>query len=78
MLIKIRFNTDTIKMPHMAYPEWRVIYEGQEHLAKEIKINVPAWTTSDIIETGELKWHITCEGKPQWNDDNSVITIISV
>jgi hypothetical protein len=76
MLIKIRFNTDTIKDPGSKLPFWRVIYEGQEHLAWNIKISAPSWTTCDDIGEGVQKWHITTNGRIAWDSEKKNLEIL--
>lgn len=54
--IKIRYNTlvgDTGLY-------WRVIIDGEEHLASDIDIQVPTHTTMDEIPEVGAKHHITC------------------
>ena len=73
MLIKIRFNTDSSKFPDLGLPEWRVIIGNTERLAREISIMVPSWTTTDQIETGEWKYHISLEGIPEWSENDKLV-----
>jgi len=40
-----------------------VIDEKTEHLVREIEVSVPCFTSEDIIETGETKWHLSCVGE---------------
>ncbi len=77
MLIKIRFNTDTLKSPDAGLPEWRVLYEGAQHFARHIDIRVPSWTTRDEIEPGLWKWHMSCEGRPEWDVSKEKLAIVS-
>jgi hypothetical protein len=72
--IQIRFNTEKEKIgAHLQ--SWRVIVDGEERLAEQIRIAVPSWTTEDIISTGQKKWHISCEGVPHWDEQgNCTIT----
>ena len=69
--IRIRFNTNCNDGLHY----WRVIYDNVEHLATELKIEVPTYSTKDFIdETTGYKWHIGCKvSEIIWNEDNSVI-----
>ncbi len=57
MTIKIRYNTSV----NDDFLYWRVIIDGVEHLASDIKINVPCYGTKDHIEGVGYKHHITCE-----------------
>jgi hypothetical protein len=75
MLIKIRFNTDTLKIADSGLPEWRVIIDNVEHLARHVRSEVPMWTTMDEVSPGVLKWHMTAEGNPEWSDDGMSVTI---
>ena len=77
MLIKIRFNTDTLKSPEASLPEWRVIYGGEQRFARHIDIRVPSWTTQDEIEPGLWKWHMSCEGRPEWDASGDRLAIVS-
>ena len=58
MIVKIRYKTD-------AKPEdtlhWRVLVDGVEHHASEVKIFCMSFTTKDLVQEGVEKWHITCE-----------------
>lgn len=60
--VKIRYNTLVNDDLHY----WRVIIDGEEHLASDVIINVPTYTTKDIVFDkfrGEevTKHHITCD-----------------
>ncbi|MEQ1876566.1 MAG: hypothetical protein ABL958_07965 [Bdellovibrionia bacterium] len=72
--IKIRFNTEKEKVDNSLRP-WRVLVNGQEHLAEEVKLYVASWTSVDEIEPGRIKWHISCEGEPHWNSTRTVCEI---
>jgi hypothetical protein len=74
MLIQIRFNTEKMKDPTASLPAWRVIYEGLEHLADDICIEVPCWSTTDEISPGVWKWHITCDGVISWDGKRARIS----
>jgi hypothetical protein len=73
--IKIRYNTicDDDKL------YWRVIIDGEEKLASEVNIEVPAFTTKDYVfdsKIGDMayKHHITCHSDNIiW--DNDILTI---
>lgn len=74
MLIKIRFNTEKEKINN-ELPPWRVLIDGKEHLAHEVKLYVDSWTSIDEIAPGKIKWHISYEGKPTWNKTKTVCEI---
>ncbi len=66
--IQIRFNTDKEKID-AGLPAWRVLVDGTEYLASSVRIEVPTWTTEDILPTGQKKWHLSCEGELHWSAD---------
>lgn len=74
MEIKIRFNTEKDKSDPTT-PAWRVLIEGVEHLAEMVKINTRSWTSVDEISPGKIKWHISCNGSPNWDEQHKVCTI---
>jgi len=56
--IKIRFNTECTD--NRLY--WRVLIDGIEHLAENVFINVPVYTSGDFLpEKNQIKHHISCE-----------------
>jgi len=70
--VKIRYNTQV----NDDFIYWRVVVEGVERLASDIKINVPTFTTKDFIEEVGMKHHITCEANELiWNDENQSLII---
>jgi hypothetical protein len=70
--IKIRYNTDVCD----GFLYWRVIINGKEHLASDIKINVPSYSTSDFVENVGIKHHISCESDNiVWNEETKAVTI---
>lgn len=70
MTIKIRYNTAVSD----DFLFWRVIIDGVEHLASDIKVNVPCYGTKDYIDGVGYKHHITCESNDVvFNDDKSVV-----
>jgi hypothetical protein len=73
MKIQIRFNTDKEKLDPNA-PAWRVLIEGEEHLAEKVEIMVPTWTSEDTLPDGRKKWHLSCEGKVHWFGKGCKIT----
>lgn len=74
MRIMIRFNTDKEKTD-ATLPPWRVIIDGVEHLAESVSIETRSWTTLDEIAPGKMKWHITCDGTPRWDEDKKACVI---
>jgi deoxyribodipyrimidine photolyase-like uncharacterized protein len=69
--IKIRYNTNC-KDNHLF---WRVLINGNDHLASNVIINVPVHTTRDIVYDSikkEMvdKHHLSCEVKEVlWKGD---------
>ncbi len=74
MDIKIRFNTEKEKVDNSLRP-WRVLVNGKEQLACEVKLFVQSWTSVDEIEPGRVKWHISCEGTCHWNETGTICEI---
>lgn len=69
---KIRFNTE-----HKGSElKWRVLIDGEEHLAKKININCPSTTSEDWITINDfpvLKYHIHCESNDwSWSEDKTL------
>ena len=70
--IQIRYNTDV----NDDFLYWRVITNGVERLASDIKINIPCQGTKDFIEGVGMKHHISCESdNVVWNEENQSVTI---
>lgn len=68
--IKIRFNT----LAGDSHLKWRILIDGIEHLASEIRVMVPTVTTRDHIEGVGEKWHITCRPDViEWQGDTIVL-----
>lgn len=65
--IQIRFNTEREKVSAAAKP-WRVLIDGVEYLAKDVRVEVPMWTTEDLLPTGQKKWHLSCQGEAVWDE----------
>lgn len=65
--IQIRFNTDKERVSATA-PAWRVLIDGVEFLASDVRVEVPMWTSEDILPTGIKKWHLTCEGEAHFDE----------
>ncbi len=74
MIVKIRFNTNKDKVDG-SLPAWRVLIDGEEHLAENVVINVKTWTTFDEVSPGLMKWHITCDGRPEWDENGKQCVI---
>ncbi len=74
MIIKVRFNTNKDKVDGNL-PAWRVLIDGEEHLAESVVINTKTWTTLDEISPSLLKWHITCDGLPEWDESGKKCVI---
>ncbi len=72
--IQIRFNTDKEKVSADS-PAWRVLVDGIEYLAQTVRVEVPMWTTEDLLPTGQRKWHLSCEGEPHWDQPRGACTI---
>lgn len=51
---------------------WRVFENGQEILAKHVKINVNSW--SEIDKNGR-DYNIVCYGQMIWFDDTDTVVI---
>jgi hypothetical protein len=66
---QIRFNTEALKEGGEGLPIWRVLENGQERLARHVTIQVKSWTTTDQLESGLIKHHITCVGVAYWEDE---------
>lgn len=70
--VKIRYNTDV----NDNFLYWRVLIDGVENLASDIKINVPSYATKDFIEGVGMKHHITCESDNiVWNEETKSVVI---
>jgi hypothetical protein len=67
--IKLRYNTKA----QSDDPRWRVVIDGVEYPATDVRINVPSWTTTDILPDVGQKWHVTTRGSITW--DGTVCTI---
>jgi len=68
--IKIRYNTQCRDDVH----HWRVLVDGIETLASEVRIESPSYTTRDLIEGIGEKWHLTTEATTvEWQGSRCVI-----
>lgn len=54
-MLRIRFNTE-----NNGNLKWRVIIEGEEHLAEHVTCNVPTFDTTDELPGGKIKHHFSC------------------
>lgn len=54
--VKIRFNTKCDDGKNF----WRIVVDGKEELAEEIRINCPSFTSRDEIKEVGEKFHISC------------------
>ncbi len=70
--IKIRFNNKYLEAgdPDL---KWRLLEDGHEKLARDIRVNVPCWTTHDILPGGIEKWHLSCRGRITWNGESATV-----
>jgi hypothetical protein len=52
---------------------WRLIVDGKEEIhVSSITINCKSWTEMNLLERGEMKWHIVAKGKFTRDSDNNV------
>ncbi|HRO75921.1 MAG TPA: hypothetical protein PLP27_07225 [Crocinitomicaceae bacterium] len=66
----IRYNTHSVSDTD----HWRIIdEENNEILVAEIRINVPSYTSKDVMEDVGVKFHIACEGALSVEDNVAVI-----
>jgi hypothetical protein len=66
--IHIRYNTKRENTDFY----WRVFVDGQQHLAKDVKIFTPAWGEKSILD-GDVKLNIACIGHITWESDVATI-----
>jgi len=59
-LIQLRFNT-------MVTPDsdlcWRLLIDGVEHLVSHVEMQVPVYTSKDLIPGVGEKWHISAQAR---------------
>lgn len=68
--LKIRFNTENTD----GVMVWRVLIDGKEHLASNVNIITPSYTTKDTLEDGRVKWHISAKyDELVWNGDKLTV-----
>jgi hypothetical protein len=65
----IRFNTKHGGNTDLV---WRVLKDGVEHLASDVKVYVPLHTET-TIEHGETKWNMSCDGQILWDGTIAII-----
>lgn len=69
-IVKIRFNTECGESSLI----WRVILDDVEYLASEIRLNVPSFSSTDVLNYGRIKRHISANFKKiTW--DNTIINV---
>ena len=66
--IQIRYNQKCGNSPLV----WRVIIDGEEHLASHIEIHGWVYSESSIVD-GERKMNLACRGRVRWYDTQIVI-----
>jgi len=54
---------------------WRIIIDGEEHLASSIEIRGYVYGESTIVD-GDRKMNIACDGKIYWNNTSAEIITI--
>jgi len=54
--VKIRFNTN---FPEKSDKKWRLIVLGIEKLVDEIILKCQSYTSTDTLENGVIKYHIS-------------------
>jgi len=54
---------------------WRVFENGQEYLAKHVKISVPSWDQTSPDGNGNMDWNIACNGYMSIDRETSTIII---
>jgi hypothetical protein len=68
--VRIRYNT---KVTEGSDLNWRVLIDGIEHLATNVKLSIPTHTSNELID-GVEKWHIVCEANSIiWNKTECTI-----
>lgn len=68
-LLQLRFNTENTGSLF-----WRVIVDSQEHLADDVKIEVPSFTTQDVLPDGRIKFHLSCRfNELIWEGTNLIV-----
>jgi hypothetical protein len=72
MLVNVRFNTEC--NDERLY--WRVLIDGVEHLAENIQISVPCFTSKDFLsDQNVFKHHISyVANRLEWEERTLYIT----
>jgi hypothetical protein len=75
-LIRYRFNTMADQSPGGEW-KWRVIFErGSEYeevLVKQLVVNVPSFSQTDVMPVVGRKHHMACRGKFRIEDGIGII-----
>jgi hypothetical protein len=68
-LLQIRYNTENAGSLF-----WRVVIDGEEHLADGVNINVYSHTSQDTLPDGRVKFHISCYyNELVWEGKNLIV-----
>jgi len=68
--VRIRYNT---KVEVGSDLHWRVLIDGIENLASNVKLHIPTYTSNELID-GVEKWHIACDSNSiEWDGTNCTI-----
>jgi hypothetical protein len=71
MLVKIRYNHD-----HDGSDlRWRILINDKEFKMKKVVIETNSFTTKDILDTGEEKYHITVIADEIIFSENNVLIL---
>lgn len=65
---QIRYNTKNNGGPL----KWRIIADGEEHLASHVEIHGYVYGESSLVD-GDQKMNIACDGKIYWNGTRASI-----
>lgn len=66
--IQVRYNQKCGNSPLV----WRVIINGEEHLASHVEIHGWVYSESSMVE-GERKMNLACKGRVKWYNTQIVI-----
>jgi hypothetical protein len=50
---------------------WRVFENGNEILAKHVRVEVPSWSETDGVD-----WNMACQGNMLFFDDTETVVIL--
>jgi hypothetical protein len=71
MIVKLRYKTDAKPEDEL---QWRVLIDGIEHHASEVRIFCPSFTTKDMIDGVGEKWHMSCNANMiEWKNKICII-----